>query len=168
MSLFTTFFTGAALLGAALMAGVFFAFSTFVMRALARVAPEQGIEAMRQINRTVINPWFLGAFMGTALIGLMLTVVSLRWEHPASIGLMVGGLLYIVGTFGVTVVFNVPMNDKLETLSANAASETDGVSREALLTYWEHYLSRWLLWNHLRTVAAALSVLSLAVTLWLT
>jgi uncharacterized membrane protein len=53
-------------LGSGLMAGVFFAFSTFVMRALARRPFAEGIEAMQEINRTVLNPWFLGVFFGTA------------------------------------------------------------------------------------------------------
>ncbi len=43
-------------LGSALVAGVFFAFSTFVMKALGRLQPEQGIAAMQSINVTVLNP----------------------------------------------------------------------------------------------------------------
>ncbi len=53
-------------LGCGLMAGVFFAFSTFVMNALARLQPTQGIAAMQSINITVINPLFMAAFLGTA------------------------------------------------------------------------------------------------------
>jgi uncharacterized membrane protein len=39
-----------AALGCGLVAGVFFAFSTFVMKALARLPAEQGIAAMQAIN----------------------------------------------------------------------------------------------------------------------
>ena len=60
-----------AALGCGLIAGVFFAFSTFVMRALARLSPSEGIAAMQSINITVLNPWFLGAFLGTAAACLL-------------------------------------------------------------------------------------------------
>jgi uncharacterized membrane protein len=55
-----------AALGCGLIAGVFFAFSTFVMSALARLQPAQGIAAFQAINITVYNPWFMGTFLGTA------------------------------------------------------------------------------------------------------
>ena len=54
-------------LGCGLMAGTFFAFSVFVMSALARLPAPQGIAAMQSINITVINPVFMLVFMGTAL-----------------------------------------------------------------------------------------------------
>jgi uncharacterized membrane protein len=37
-------------LGCGLVAGVFFAFSTFVMNALTRLAPKEGIAAMQSIR----------------------------------------------------------------------------------------------------------------------
>ena len=57
--------TFAAALGAGLVAGIFFAFSTFVMGALGRLPQAAGISAMQSINVVVINPVFLSVFMGT-------------------------------------------------------------------------------------------------------
>lgn len=54
-------------LGSGLIAGVFFAFSTFVMTALARRPPAEGMAAMQAINVAVLNPLFLGVFVGTAV-----------------------------------------------------------------------------------------------------
>jgi uncharacterized membrane protein len=56
-----------AALGCGLVAGIFFAFSTFVMKALAQLEPKEGIAAMQWINITVINPWFMTVFLGTAI-----------------------------------------------------------------------------------------------------
>lgn len=53
-------------LGAATVGGVFFAFSSFVMKALAQLPPAQGLAAMQRINVVVLNPAFLGVFLGTA------------------------------------------------------------------------------------------------------
>ena len=55
-------------IGAALVAGIFYAFSTFVMQALGRLAPREGITAMQSINVVVINPLFFLAFFGTGLL----------------------------------------------------------------------------------------------------
>ncbi len=54
-------------LGSGTIGGVFFAFSNFVMPALARIAPAEGIHAMQAINVTVVNRLFLGTFMGTGV-----------------------------------------------------------------------------------------------------
>src|SRR5688572_15773696 len=101
-----------AALGSGLIGGVFFAFSNFVMAALARLAPPQGIAAMQSINVTVLNPGFLGAFVGTALLSAVLAVAGFfDLDETESILRIVGGALYLIGTFLVTGALNVPRND---------------------------------------------------------
>ena len=140
-----------ALLGSALIGGVFFAFSSFVMKALARVPSSEGIAVMQSINVVVINPSFLGAFLGTTALSLAMVVLALlRWSHPASTFFLVGGVCYVAGTFLVTMLGNVPLNNRLAAVSA-----TDSTIRDV----WEHYLDRWKVWNHVRTVAAMAAAL---------
>ncbi|MGH9900182.1 MAG: DUF1772 domain-containing protein [Pyrinomonadaceae bacterium] len=142
-------------LGCGLIAGVFFAFSTFVMNALARLPPAQGIAAMQSINVTVINLWFLAAFVGTAGTCVLLAVSSLlMWHKPGTVYLLVGSLLYLVGTVLVTIVFNVPRNEALAVMdptSADAAS------------LWVGYISSWTAWNHVRTAAALAAAASFTI-----
>jgi uncharacterized membrane protein len=145
-------------LGCGLVAGVFFAFSTFVMPALARLPPAQGIAAMQSINVAVINPMFLGVFLGTAATCGGLVVASmLNWRDPAAIYLLGGGVLYLVGTMLVTFAFNVPRNDALAAI--------DPAGREAA-ALWSGYLAGWTAWNHLRGAAALAAAALLAVALW--
>jgi uncharacterized membrane protein len=59
-----------ALLGSAVIGGVFFAFSSFVMKALARIPSSEGVAAMQSINVVVIIPTFLSVFMGTTVLSL--------------------------------------------------------------------------------------------------
>lgn len=135
-----------AAVGAALIAGSFFAFSTFVMRSLEKLPPAQGIAAMQSINIVVINPWFMTAFLGTVLLSAVAAVTSLvRWPDPGSDWALVGAALYVVGTFLVTMVFNVPRNDAL----ARVTPTTVEAAR-----LWVAYLSAWTAWNHVRTIAA--------------
>jgi uncharacterized membrane protein len=146
-----------AALGCGLMAGVFFAFSTFVMKALARIPQGEGIAAMQSINVTVISFWFMLVFLGTAALCAFLAVVSyLRWEYPASVYGVAGSLLYLVGTVLVTLVFNVPRNNAL-------ASVGRADPRGSKL--WPDYLSSWTAWNHLRTVAALAAAALLTLSL---
>lgn len=58
-------------IGSGIVAGIFFAFSSFVMAGLGRIPPVQGIAAMNSINVTVINPSFMSAFLGTGILCLV-------------------------------------------------------------------------------------------------
>ena len=62
--------------------------------------------------------------------------------------MLVGGVLYVVGMFVFTMVFNVPLN--------NALAAVDPASVEAA-EVWARYLKDWTFWNHVRTVASALA-----------
>ena len=145
-------------LGCGLIAGVFFAFSTFVMKALARLPSAQGITAMQSINVVVINPWFMGAFFGTAAASVLVVIFSLlRWNEAGAVYLLSGGLVYLIGTILVTIAFNVPRNDAL------AAVEADTADGENL---WPRYVAGWTAWNHVRTAAALAAAASLTIALW--
>ena len=136
----------AAVLGSGLVAGIFFAFSTFVMRALGRLPENQGSAAMKAINVTVLNPWFFPAFFGTGAV--CLPVAFLAFGSAAGthrVYLLAACALYLLGCLLVTVAFNVPLNNRLE------SAEPDSSGTEAL---WANYLSRWTLWNHVRTAAS--------------
>jgi uncharacterized membrane protein len=125
-------------LGCGLVAGIFFAFSNFVMPAINRQPPSSAIATMQAINVMVMNRGFLTAFAGTALGCLLLIVVSaLRWEETTSKLAIAGALAYLIGTFGVTMRGNVPLNDSLA-----AGCE------------WHAYYGPWMLWNHVRAAAA--------------
>ena len=135
-----------AALGCGLVGGIFFAFSTFIMTALSRLQPSQGIAAMQSINIAVINPGFMILFLGTAVVCLVQAVFAvLRWHQPYAGYLLLGSLLYLVGTLLVTLLCNVPLNDALALADPNTQSAA---------TLWTRYLASWTLWNHVRTAAA--------------
>ncbi|MDW6025381.1 anthrone oxygenase family protein [Mesorhizobium sp. BAC0120] len=147
-----------AALGAGMMGGLFFIFSNTVMAAFGKLPAVDGIAAMNSINLTILNGTFLGVFMGTALISAVLLVSwFLGWMPSGGTLVLAGSLVYLVGILGVTMVFNVPMNDAL------AAVQPDSAAAASL---WQDYLSRWTMWNHVRTIAgigaSTLFILALA------
>lgn len=144
-------------LGCGLIAGAFFAFSTFVMQALGRLPSPQGIAAMQSINVVVINPRFLGVFLGTAALCVLLAIAALlTWSEPAALYLLAGSVLYFAGTFLMTMLFNVPLNSALATADPASAEGAD---------IWGKYLVAWTAWNHARTAAALAAMASFILAL---
>ncbi len=136
-------------IGTGLMAGVYFAFSTFVMTALGSVPQAAGIAAMQSIDRVIYQSLFMPLFLGTTLASVLLVVLALlRWAEAGS-GLMVAaGVVYVVGMFACTMFFNVPLNTSLASVEPSSAESA---------AVWARYLREWTLWNHVRTVASAAS-----------
>jgi uncharacterized membrane protein len=125
--IFALAFAGA--LGSGLVAGIFYAFSSFVMGALGRIPPEQGVNAMQSINIVVINRSFMLVFFGTAGVCLALLVGAyVWWGDLRGKLLLAGSVLYLAGCIGVT------------------------------MSLWVHYLDRWTMWNTVRTLAPTASM----------
>lgn len=136
-------------LGAAVVCGVLFAFSSFVMAGLGRIAPPSAIAAMQSINITVINLLFMGLYLGMGLFSIVAVVLAWRAVGDvATVQVYAGALVYLAGVLGVTFAVNVPMNDVLAGL--------DPASADAA-RYWQSYLERWTLANHVRCLAALVS-----------
>lgn len=143
-------------LGCGLMSGLFFVFSNFAMRAFGSLPPAKGIAAMQAINVLILNPLFLLLFMGTALTSAACAIAGMvHWGYPGMRAMLIGGVLYVVGCFVVTMAFNVPRN--------NALAALDPEKPESVST-WKDYLSTWTAWNHVRTLStlAAAAALTIA------
>lgn len=132
-----------AAIGSGLNAGLFFIFSNTIMRSFDRLPAAGAVAAMNSINRVILNPAFFLVFFGTALLCLVLLVG--RLDSPLVVA---GALFYLIGSIGVTMVCNVPLNDKLAKVSRSA---TD------METPWRAYRGPWTAWNHVRTVACLLA-----------
>ena len=146
-----------AMLGCGLVAGIFYAFSTFVMQALAQLPPAAGIAAMQSINLVVINRLFLGVFFGTAIACFVLSGFAVpTWRQPRAACLINGSFIYLGGTVLVTIYGNVPWNDAL---AAVDPASTGGAR------LWADYLRIWTNWNHLRCAASLLATAVLALAL---
>ncbi len=144
-------------LGCGLVAGVFFAFSAFVMKALGRLPAEQGVSAMQAINVAAVTPAFMAALFGTAVACGALAVWALfAWDERFAPYLLVGSALYLVGTILLTIAYHVPRNEAL------AAVEPHSADAES---HWTRYLSGWTAWNHLRTVASLAAAATLTIAL---
>ena len=144
-------------LACGLMAGVFFAFSAFVLDGLTRLPDAEGITAMQSINVTAVSPLFMIVLFGAALacVGGVIWA-GMNWSDPRAAWVMTGCVVYLVGTIFVTVGANVPLNDTLE--GVDPASLSAGKE-------WADFVDSWTLWNNVRTISAlaAAGILTVAV-----
>lgn len=130
-------------IGCGLIAGLYFAFSTFILQAFDRLGPARAAEAMNAINVRIQRSLFMPLFLGTTLASLALAVIGLVHLHDAGgAAMLAGGAIHVLGMFVVTMVFNVPLNNALVARGGEA---------------WPLYLPRWLLWNHIRTLASTIA-----------
>lgn len=150
----------AAVVAYAFVGGVCLAFSDFIMRSLSLTRGVGGAEAMQHINRQVFRWIFMTLFLGMAAVSLVIVgYAAIVLEGTAALLMIIAGLAYLVGCFGVTVVFNVPMNEALARMD---------LADEGTLRYWTStYLPRWTFWNSVRTCACAVSAALLLIGLLL-
>lgn len=121
------------------MIGLYFVFSNTVMKALKSM--DNGAKVMIEINRVILNPVFMGFFIWSGIAAAWLAIV-----HEGTVS--IAGGIFFLGTIVVTVLRNVPMNNEL------LASEHEPEKREVI---WKKYLSKWLFWNHVRTITSLIS-----------
>ncbi|MEM8497785.1 MAG: anthrone oxygenase family protein [Pseudomonadota bacterium] len=140
-----------AAVGAGLMAGIYFVFSTFVMQALQELPQIDAAKAMNAINRVILRSLFMPLFFGTTALYAWLLFVALQ-DHgsPGSSILFAAAFAYLSGMFLITLVFNVPLNNEL----ARAEGNEDDLRKT-----WQLYTLVWVRWNHVRTLCSLLSAL---------
>ncbi len=152
--------TSLAALASAAAAGMMYVFSTFVMRGLDRTGPVEAITAMRGINvEANSNPAFLLAYFSATILALVVGVMAvIQLRQPGSVWVLVGAVFGILAAI-ITMAFNVPLNNHLDTVNPVGLSAADA-ARE-----WQAYFSTWTAWNHVRAltslVGAALMLLGI-------
>ncbi len=136
----------------AVIAGVFLAFSDFVMRSLDRTSDGSGIEAMQIINREVLRTIFMVLLIGMAITAPVLALFAYHTQPgPPAMAIIIASAIYTFGVFGVTLGFNVPKNQRLDKLTVPGATAEN---------YWkQEFYPNWTVWNHVRTAASALAAI---------
>lgn len=113
--------------------------------------------AMQQINTHILNPWFVVLFFGTTLLSIASAIpAAMHLTHPASLWVIIGAAVFILGCFVVTVTANVPLNNILATAEPGLAEGQET---------WNRYLREWTPWNHVRTVTSTLAAFAYLVAL---
>ena len=141
-----------AVLCSGLSAGLFYAWEVSVIPGTRLVSAKSYLETMQSINRAILNPAFFIIFFGTLLFLLNSTYLQYRIATDLSFWLMLAALItYLLGTFGVTVFGNVPLNETLD------AVNLEGLTDEIFTNHRKAYEQQW---NQLHTIRTVFSVLA--------
>lgn len=144
---------------AALSAGLFYAYHWTAMPGLNAADPMTAINALKSINVVITNPIFLFSFLGTLVFGAIAALLYLRAFGTAPALLVWAGVVvYALGVFAVTIVFNVPLNNELA-----AATPTPATAA----AIWRAFYDPWMTWNLVRTIASIVTFLLFSSALWL-
>ena len=141
--------------GSGLIAGVFFAFSTFVMSGLRKAPAPAGIAAMQSMNREAPTPAFMLAWFGATGICIVLGIVAItKWGSTAATLAVIAAILSLVPAI-VTGAYHQPRNLAFEHIDPTAPGSVEA---------WRSYLAGWVPWNHVRTVSSAAAAVLLTIS----
>jgi uncharacterized membrane protein len=107
----------------ALIAGLFYSYSCSVNAGLGKLPDAGYLAAMQSINREILNPLFFMSFMGTLIF--LPVGTWLQYSNPVSTRfylMLAATLVYAIGTFGVTILGNVPLNNALDGFQLQSSS----------------------------------------------
>jgi uncharacterized membrane protein len=144
-----------ATLTTSLIAGVFYAYAVSVNLGLAAQPDAVYVAAMQAINERIQNPVFFLSFFGAVLF--LLAALGAHSPRPRSGRFWLVALasaLYIGGGFLLTVFVNVPLNEQLAGVAADASAVELARARAG-------YEGVWNFWNGVRTVFSSLAFLAL-------
>lgn len=151
-----TFILVLATITTALVAGLFYAFAVSVNIAFAQLPDAAYITSTQAINVAIVNPAFMVSFLGAPVLLPLATWLNARPAFTRrSWYLLAATLVFVIGSFGVTVVANIPLNDKL------AAFSTEGASAEQLHNMRVAFATPWNNWHLVRTLAGITALILL-------
>ncbi|WP_210515480.1 anthrone oxygenase family protein [Hymenobacter terricola] len=137
----------------ALVAGLFYGFAVAINPAFARLPAPQYIAAMQAINEAIQNPIFLASFLGAPFFLPLATVLHVGRPVSRRCWLLgAASIMYLVGSLGVTVAANIPLNETLAAFPLQTASPAAAVSARAA------FESPWNKWHRVRTIAATVAL----------
>lgn len=139
-----------------LSAGFFYAWQVSVIAGTKRVMDITYLETMQAINRAILNPAFFLIFFGSLI---MLTISTAQHYQKGLIFwiMLLSTMVYFAGTFGVTALGNVPLNDSLDVINLKE------MTAEKMAVTRINYEVKWNRLHLIRTVFAVFSfLLSLA------
>lgn len=139
-----------------LVAGFLFAFAVVVMPGIRKLSDREFIRAFQVIDGVIQNnqPLFMLVWIGS--VAALIASAALGIGQLDGIGrmlLIIAALVYVLGVQLPTIVINIPLNKKLQTLDTDTAAEAAQKSARQAFE---------LRWNRSNSIRTALSCLSSA------
>jgi uncharacterized membrane protein len=141
----------AATLTTGVATGVYQHYAYAVMPGLGRTDDRTFVGAFQQLDRAILNPWFLTSFFGAPGFSVLAAALSLRAGERAALPWIAGAAVLSLAVVGVTLGVNVPLNDGLKAAGDPGKIADLGAVRERFQE------ARWVRWNLFRAVASTVA-----------
>ena len=141
----------AATLTMGLMAGVFGIYGNAIMPGLRRTDDRTFVAAFQSIDRAIINPAFMGIFVGALVLTALAGLLHLAADRRPMLPWIAAAFVLYLFVFVITIGVNVPRNNEIK-----AAGEIDRMTDpHGVRERFDE--ARWVRWNHVRTLASTVA-----------
>lgn len=139
-----------------LVTGAFALYSHTIMPGLADTDDRTFVAAFQEIDRSIINPWFMaGGFVGALVFTAIAAALHLQGGRAVLPWIVAALVLYVVAVL-ITMGVNVPSNDEIK-----AAGDPDRIADLAAVRA-RFDEETWTRWNHVRAVVSTAAFVCLA------
>jgi uncharacterized membrane protein len=146
-----------------LVAGLLFAFVVVVMPGIKNLSDREFIRAFQVMDRVIQNnqPIFMLVWIGSVVVLIISAVLGIGQLEGTGLTLLISAtLIYLLGVQLPTIIINIPLNNKLQTLEIDAMNEKEHkIARD-------DFESRWNRSNLIRTALASLASALLIILLF--
>ena len=151
-----------AILFTGLMAGIFFTWSNAVKPGIGKLSDLEYLRSFQSMNRVILNNTFKIIFSGAIITTALLPIFSFNLYPNNIFWIFISTfIIYWVGTFGVTIFGNIPLNELLDKTSlANVSLEELKTLRTSIELKWNNF-------NLIRSISSAVSFTLLIISVLL-
>jgi len=136
----------AAVIAMGLLAGLFYAFDVAVMPALTAADDRTLVDAMQQMIDKIENPAFFLTLLGAPVLAAVALVQARSSGATTTANWIIAALAFYTVMVVVTFAFHFPLNEDMKAAG-------DPARIEDLAAVRDDFLTPWVVWNIVRTVA---------------
>ncbi|MGD9890811.1 MAG: DUF1772 domain-containing protein [Dehalococcoidia bacterium] len=140
----------AATIAMGIVSGICQLYAYAVMPGLGRADDRTFVGAFQQIDKAIINPWFMFSFFGALVFTGLAAVLHLEADMRSVLPWIAGALVLYLAVVVITFAINVPLNDQIK-----AAGDPDRIADLAAVRE-QFNEAKWVRWNLIRTVASTI------------
>ena len=144
----------AATLLCTLVTGFILIFAIVVMPGIGTLQDREFLHAFQVMDRVIQEkqPLFVAIWIGSAVMLIVAALLGLAaLEGMSRLLLIATAIIYLLGAQLPTVLVNIPLNNRLQTLNMAALAHPEQITER------NHFEPRWTHWNKIRTIFASLA-----------
>lgn len=138
--------------------GILALYSHTIMTGLRHVDDATFVKSYQAIDRQIINPIFMIQFFAPVVILLFAAYFAHKHHLAEAKYIYIAAISYVAAVI-ITMAVNVPLNDGIKKIADVTSSQSLADARA------QFNESKWLIFNHLRTVCTLIATIALSIAI---